>query len=115
MVVYGAAGEAAVGVVPAGSGSEGYWEMAPVNHVFAYCVGPVHVAPDCGVGVVLEKHVVEIFPIDGGVGVVHPVFGGEEVELRAEEIGGEFLLEIVGEWPSAIWKRSENGRGCGGS
>ena len=111
MIVDRAAGETAVGVVPAGSGGESYGEVAPVNHVFAYGVGPVHVAPDCGVGVVLEKHVVEALPIDGGVGVVHPILGWEQVELWAEGIGGEFFLEVVSEWPCAIWKRSENGGG----
>ena len=97
VVVDGAAGEAAVGVVAAGSGSERDWEMAPVNHVVADGVIPVHVAPDGGVGIVLEEHVVLAAPVDGAVGVVHPVLGGEEVELGAERIGGEFGGECVAE------------------
>src|SRR5579862_673512 len=95
VVVDGTAGEAAVGVVAVGSGSEGYRFVLPVNHVVADGVIPVHVAPNGGVGIVLEEHVVFAAPEDRAVGVVHPVFGGEEVELGAEGVGGEFFLERV--------------------
>ena len=70
---------------------------APVNHVVADGVIPVHVAPDGGVGIVLEEHVVFAAPEDGAVGVVHPVFGGEEVELGAEGVGGEICWRVGGE------------------
>jgi hypothetical protein len=40
----------------------------------------------------LEEHVVVAAPEDGAVGVVHPIFGGEEVELRAEGIGREIFF-----------------------
>jgi hypothetical protein len=87
--------------------------MAPVNHVVADGVIPVHVAPDGGVGIVLEEHVVFAAPEDGAVGVVHPIFGGEEVELGAEGVGGEIGLEggvILGE---EIFGAEGGDRGCG--
>ena len=96
VVVDGAAGEAAFGVEAVGSWCQGDGEMAPVDHVVADGVGPVHVAPDGGARVVLEKHVVVALPVDGPVGVVHPIFCGEKMELGAKWIGGEFLLEGVG-------------------
>lgn len=62
-----------------------------MNHVRAYGVGPVHVSPHSGVGIVLKEHVVVAAPVDGAVGVVHPVGGGEQVELGAKRIVGEIL------------------------
>src|SRR5580700_9243749 len=114
VVVDGAAGEAAVRIVAAGSGSERDGFVLPVNHVVGDGVIPVHVAPDGGVGIVLEEHVVFAAPEDGAVGVIHPVFGGEEVELGAEGVGGEFCFEsgvILGEEIFGV----EGGEGgCGG-
>src|SRR5882724_8543814 len=95
VVVDSAAGEAAVGVGPAGRGGKSDRQVAPVNHVFADGMVPVHVAPDGGVGVVLEKHVVEAVPENGAVGIVHPIFRREEMELRAKRIGGELSLKSV--------------------
>jgi hypothetical protein len=92
VVESGAAGEATVGVWSLGSGSEGDGEVFPVEHVRADSVRPVHVAPDGGVGVVLEKHVVEAAEIDRSVGVVHPITRGKEMKLWAERIGGELGL-----------------------
>ena len=60
----GAAGEAAVGVGAAGGGRERDGEMRPVKHVGADGVGPVHVSPDGGVGVVLEKHVIAALEVE---------------------------------------------------
>ena len=100
----GAAGEAAVGVGAAGGGRERDGEMRPVQHVGADGVGPVHVSPDGGVGVVLEKHVIAALEVERAVGIVHPVACGEEMELGAEGVGGELGLgdefgegEIFGE------------------
>src|SRR5262249_21761793 len=111
VVVDGAAGKAAVGVGPTGSGCERDGHVPPVNHVFADGVIPVHVAPDGGVRVVLEKHVVEAVPVNGAVRIVHPVLGGEKMELRAKWIGGELGLEGV------VWKKvgssEREGRQCG--
>ena len=95
VVVDGAAGEAAVGVGPVRSGRERDGHVPPVNHVLADGVIPMHVAPDGGVGVVLEKHVVEAAPENGAVGIVHPIFRGEEMKLRAKRIGGELGLKSV--------------------
>ena len=75
----GGAGEAAVGVGTAGGGCEGDGKALPVNHVGAGGVGPVHVAPDGGVRVVLVEHVVLALPIDGTAWVVDPASGGQEV------------------------------------
>src|ERR1700740_934484 len=44
-------------------------------------VRPMHVAPNRGIWVVLEKHVVTAAPVDGRVWVVHPVFCGQEMKL----------------------------------
>src|SRR6266478_2304875 len=96
VIVHRASGETPIGVVPAGIRSKGNWQMAPVNHVLAHRVSPVHVAPDRGVWVVLEKHVVAALPIDRAVGIIHPVFGGEQMILRAERIRGETLPRIRG-------------------
>jgi hypothetical protein len=65
-----------------------------VDHVGADAVGPVHVAPYGGVGVVLEKHVVVAFPEDGAVRVIHPVGDGKQVKLRAERIRSESRAEF---------------------
>src|SRR5580704_9608335 len=105
----GGAGEAAVRIVAAGSGSERDGFVLPVNHVVGDGVIPVHVAPDGGVGIVLEEHVVLTAPEDGAVGVVHPVFGGEEVELGAEGVGGAIVF--VGE---EIFGVEDGQGGCGG-
>src|SRR6266436_7586037 len=93
--------------------------MAPVNHVFTGGVVPVHIAPNGGVGVVLEKHVVEAVPENGAVGIVHPIFCWEQMKLRAKWIAGEFRLKnFVGEEArrraaDARQRRNGNGR-CGG-
>ncbi len=85
----GAAGEAAGGVWgrsaigAGGRGGEGYGEATPVNEVGRGGVGPVHVAPDGGVGVVLVEHVVLAAEEDGRAGIVHPVAFGEVVEAGA--------------------------------
>src|SRR5580704_16104953 len=113
VVIDGAAGEAAVRVVAAGSWSERDGFVLPVNHVVADGVIPVHVAPDGGVGIVLKEHVVFAAPEDGAVGVIHPVFGGEKVELGVEGVGGEIGLEggvILGE---EIFGAEGGDRGCG--
>jgi hypothetical protein len=115
VVVDGAAGETAVGIVAAGSRSERDWLVLPVNHVVAHGVIPVHVAPDGGVGIVLEEHVVFAAPKDGAIGVVHPVFGGEEMELGAKGVGGESVCvgeRIGGE--EIFWvENGQCGRGGG--
>jgi len=86
---HSAAREAAVRVGAAGCGRKGDREVAPVEHVRADGMGPVHVAPNGGARIVLEEHVVTALPVNRAVGVVHPVAGRKEMELRAEEIGGE--------------------------
>jgi hypothetical protein len=88
VVEYAAAGEAALGVCAAGGGGEGDGEATPVDHIGTGGVGPVHVSPGGGVGVVLVEHVVLAAPVDGGAGVVHPAAGGEEVEAGALGIVG---------------------------
>ncbi len=103
VVIYGAPGEAAIGVVPAGSGRERDRQVAPVNHVWAYGVGPVHVSPDGGTGVVLEEHMVVAIPIYRAIRVVHPVFGREEMELRTERVFGKLLLKLGGGAGRAGW------------
>src|ERR1700719_2089698 len=90
--------------------------MAPVNHVFADGVGPVHVAPDGRVGIVLIKHVVGVVPENWGVGIVHPIFWREQVELRAEWIGGELGLQIVARnWPGSTREDCECAGSCRGA
>ena len=116
----GAAGEAAVGVWAAGSGSQRDGEMFPVDHVWADGMVPVHVTPNGGVGVVLKEHVVVAVPEDGAVGIVHPVAFGEEMELGTERVGGE-----LGWGDGIVQKRNraaegkigegENGSGTGES
>src|SRR2546427_3137118 len=87
--------EASVCVSPAGRRRKCNWKMAPVNHVRTYCVRPVHVAPHSCIRVVLEKHVVHAVPENWAVGIVHPIFCGEQMELRAKGIGCEALLQVV--------------------
>jgi hypothetical protein len=94
-VVDSAAGEAAVGVIPARSGSESDGQMAPMNHVVTDGVIPMHVAPDGGVGIVLEKHVIKAVPENRAVGIVHPVFCGKQVKRRAERIDGKLGLQCI--------------------
>ena len=60
-----------------------------MNHIGRDGVSPVHVSPDGGVRVVLEEHVVVALPVNGTVGIVHPVGCRKQVELRAQRIGGE--------------------------
>ncbi len=96
VIVDRASGEAAVSVIPARSRSESNWEMLPMNHVGADGVRPMHVAPDRGVRVVLEKHVVAAVPENGAVGIVHPILGGKQMKLRAKRIGGVAGLEVGG-------------------
>ena len=78
----GAAGPAAVRVVPLVRGERGR-QVAPVQQVRAYGVAPVHIVPLGFVGVVLIKEM--IFPLIIGetVGVVHPAHAGRQMELRA--------------------------------
>src|SRR6266446_5959307 len=95
-IVHRASGETPIGVVPAGSRSKRNRQMAPVNHVLAHRVSPVHVAPDRGVWVVLEKHVVAALPIDRAVGIIHPVFGGEQMIFRAVLLRAETSTRIRG-------------------
>jgi hypothetical protein len=92
---YGTAGEASVGVVPSGRGSKCNRHVAPVNHVRAHSVGPVHVAPNGRAWIVLEKHVVAAFPENGTVRIIHPIFGRQQMKLRAKRIGGETCQGII--------------------
>ena len=94
MIFDGAAAEAAVLVGAAGRGGQRHGQMFPVEHVRADGVRPVHVAPDGGIRVVLEEHMIAVLPIDGAVGVVHPVGGGEQMILRAKHIGGQRGREV---------------------
>jgi hypothetical protein len=66
-----------------------------MNHVVAHGMSPVHISPHGGVGVVLEEHVIDALPEDGAIGIVHPIFRGEEMELRAEGVGGKTCAEVV--------------------
>ena len=68
--------------------------MLPVNHVVAGGVGPVHVAPQGGLRVVLVEHVIAAAVENGTVGIVHPVVSGEKMILRAERVGGELAAEL---------------------
>ena len=64
-------------------GRQGDREVLPVHEVAADGVAPVHGPPDGFLGVVLIEEVVLPVVIHHAVGVVHPVFGGREVDLRA--------------------------------
>ena len=70
--------------------------MLPVDHVEAGGVGPVHVAPDRGLRVVLVEHVIAAAIEDGTVRVVHPVASGKQMVLRTQRIRGEFSAEGSG-------------------
>ena len=60
--------------------------MAPMHHVLAGGVCPVHVAPIRTVRVVLKEHVIAAIEVNGTVGIVHPVGGRQEVKLGAQRI-----------------------------
>ena len=105
------AGEAAEGVGAVGCGCEGDGEVLPVKHVGAGGVVPAHVPPGRGEGVVLEEHVVTAVVVDGAVGIVHPVVRGEEMELRAVGVGGDFICLCE----EAVRQRGGCGKGGGGS
>jgi len=81
--------EAPVAVRAAGRGRQGNRLVAPVHHVWAYGVAPVHVAPHSRIGIELVKEVVLALPPDGPVGIVHPVVRGQQVVLGAKRIAGE--------------------------
>src|SRR5882724_111917 len=119
VVVDGAAGEAAVGIVPARSGSKRDGHVAPVNHVFADGVIPVHVAPNRGVRVVLIEHVVEAVPENRAVGIVHPVSRRKQMELRTKWVGGKTRLQRVfsekSECGTAEGRKRSQGTGNAGS
>ncbi len=78
--------EDAFGVGAAGRGGDSDRKALPADHVGRDGVGPVHVSPVGGVGVVLMEHVVLAAVEDGRAGVVHPVAGGEVVEGGAEGV-----------------------------
>ena len=96
VIVHGASGETSIRVTLSGGRSKGNRQMTPVNHVLAHRVSPVHITPDGGVGVVLEKHVVPAIPVHGPVGIIHPIFRREQMILRAKRIGGQTLTPILG-------------------
>ena len=58
-------------------------------------MGPVHVAPDGALGIVLMEHVIASAEKDGTVGIVHPVAGGQKMILRTQGISSKFLLDVV--------------------
>ena len=62
---------------------EGDGQVFPVHQVTADGVPPVHGPPNGFLGVVLIEEVVFAVVIDKPVGVVHPMFGRREVDLRA--------------------------------
>src|SRR5438034_11762271 len=83
--------------------------MAPMNHVWADGVGPVHISPNRGVRVVLKKHVVSAFPINGPVGDIHPVLRGKQMKLRTQWVGGKSLLQRLGVRRSESERRAKTG------
>src|SRR5579859_30068 len=89
--------------------------MAPVDHVVADGVIPMHVTPNGGVGVVLEKHVVKTVPVNGAVGIVHPVFCGEQMKRWAKRIGQKFQAERIVFCESRHVEMRKSGKRCGGS
>ena len=94
-VYYGASGEDVAEAV----GCEGDGQVFPVHEVAADGVPPVHGPPNGFFGVVLIEEVVFSVEVDKPVGVVHPVFGGREVDLRAVHFvvrAGEVLGCVVG-------------------
>jgi hypothetical protein len=70
--------------------------MPPMNHFTTHGMSPVHVAPDGGVRVVLEEHVVPAIPINGAVGIIHPVSCGKQMKLGTKWIGSEALAQTLG-------------------
>src|SRR5215471_17045544 len=47
---------------------------------------PMHVAPNRGMRIVLEEHMILAFPEDRSIRIVHPVGGGHQVKLRTVRI-----------------------------
>ena len=62
---------------------DGDGQFVPVKEVGADGVAPTHVSPLVAEGVVLEEEMVFVLEEDESVGVVGPMFGGREVDLRA--------------------------------
>jgi hypothetical protein len=58
-------------------------EFVPVEEIGADGVAPAHVSPLVAEGVVLEEEMVLALEVDEAVGVVGPVLGRGEVDLRA--------------------------------
>jgi len=50
--------------------------------------GPSACRPKLQLPVVLEEHVVAASPVDWAIGIVHPIFRGEKVKLRAKRVRG---------------------------
>ena len=59
-------------------------------------MGPIHVAPNGALGIVLMEHVIASAEEDRTVGIVHPVACWQEMVLGAQRICRKFLLHRVG-------------------
>ncbi len=95
VVLHGAAGEAAIRIIPSPCRRKRNRQMPPVNHVVAHRMRPMHIAPNRRVRVVLEKHVVVALPVDRAVRIVHPIFSRQEMKLGTQRISGKASAQSV--------------------
>src|ERR1700723_3379852 len=76
------AAETALTVGAAWSGRERL--MAPMHHVGADRMAPVHVSPDSSARVELVEEVIFPLPPEGTVGIIHPVVWRKQVVFRSQ-------------------------------
>ena len=53
-----------------------------MNQIRTHGVPPTHVAPFVAKGIVLIEEMVLAFVVDQSIGIIHPVLGWGEMELR---------------------------------
>ena len=87
MIDHRAAAEDAILIGTAGRGRQRHRQMFPMHHVFADGVAPVHIAPKGAVRIVLVEHVILALPVDGRIGIVHPIGRGKQMILGSVRIG----------------------------
>src|SRR6202522_2081904 len=86
------------------------WQRFPVHQIPADCVSPTHMSPFDSEWIVLIKEVVFARIEDGPVGIVHPVSGGGEVELRTIGLSVEHCRNVIAAGSKRQHRRLEHSK-----